>query len=95
LNQVEILENAKLKADLYKRVFGTDEGKLVLQDILDHGHVTKPASHTPDRVMFNVGRQELALYIANQIGVDFNAVIDRLRVMSQKSSTNKESYRHV
>jgi hypothetical protein len=64
------------KVEAYKKVFGTDEGKLVLKELAAFCHMTNPTfTGDVNQTVFNEGKRNVYLYINHFINVDLNALI--------------------
>lgn len=57
----------EVKKDLYKRVFGSEDGQLVLQDLMKFAKIKQTGFNAEsDRVTsYNLGKKELCQYIIN------------------------------
>lgn len=71
----------------YRSVFGTPEGRLVLQDICKQAGLGKCAFHKEERdTTMALGRQHLAISILRFMEMDDSAVIEQIR----KDTTTNE-----
>ena len=68
----------------YKTVFASDDGLVVLFDLMKTSHLLKPTNGDP----LNEGKRELALYIMTMIEADEKKFIELL----QSSKTEDLSY---
>jgi len=85
-------EIARQKASLvqdYLQLFDSDEGKRVLLDLMDKGHILKPTSSTSgDRhSTLNEGKRELVLYIMDMVTYD---VEDIMELIGTNTTKNKK-----
>ena len=98
-NQVsEEAVNASLElSNIYKRVFGTGDGKAVLDDILRHAKVLGVGSQAgvlaedSHITVANAGRHALGLYILNMVGTDSNFLLGLIKERSQKLAERKNN----
>ena len=62
---------AKLKKSeidtLYKRVFNTEDGKVVLKDLLRQCRYGKFKSGTSEDILRQIGQEDTAIYILNRL----------------------------
>lgn len=85
------LAKAKVnKINQYLEVFENDEGKLVILDLMDKGHVLKPTSGKTEREsILNEGKREMVLYILDMISYDVNDIMEIIGTKDKKKDTNK------
>lgn len=76
---------------LYKDVFSSNDGKLVLMDICKRARVLSPFPMSGELAMdlaFCEGQRQFALDILNKVEFDLNALIE-MREMYQMEITNE------
>lgn len=86
--------------NMYKTVFSTSDGKEVLKDILKRGKLLNDVvlGDNEYQTIANAGKQALAHYILNMVGMDVDLMLNIVKERSQKGATNiktKGGYSHV
>jgi len=86
-------ELARKKASLvqdYLQLFESDEGKRVLLDLMDKGHILKPTSSPVGERHSNLneGKRELVLYIMDMVTYDVKDIMDLIGTSDTKKQSN-------
>lgn len=89
-------EVARKKASLvqdYLHLFDSDEGKRVLLDLMDKGHILKPTSSPGGERESNLneGKRELVLYIMDMVTYDVEDIMDLIGTHEPKNKNGGKS----
>ncbi len=89
-------EMAQAKVSLvqdYLHLFDSDEGKRVLLDLMEKGHILKPTSSVNgDRhSILNEGKRELVLYIMDMVTYNVEDIMDLIGTQTQKTKKGGSS----
>lgn len=72
-----VFKTRKAKQIAYARVFGTDEGKKVLLDLMSEGHMLEPEQNTDVQgLTFRAGRRDIVMTILININATLNDIIE-------------------
>lgn len=73
-------------AQSYKQVFGTPEGKRVLNDILKHAHVIEPSYIRGDahETSYREGERNMALRLLAMLNIDIQELQKRIQEGEQE-----------
>ncbi|MBY7649984.1 MAG: hypothetical protein C4617_05850 [Candidatus Liberibacter europaeus] len=74
------ISNDKEKSDLYKRVFATEDGRLVLMDLMIFGGLLSVNEHEdPINLARQEGKRSISIKIVNLIGITDDEIIKDYR----------------
>jgi len=87
--QKELAKAKVSKIQEYLSVFDNDEGKKVLLDLMEKGHILKPTTGLNDREsIINEGKREMVLYIMDMVTYDVETI---MKLVSNKdNNTNND-----
>jgi hypothetical protein len=68
----------------YKRVFGSEEGQRVLNDILSHAFFLQTSfARDPYETAFNEGMRNMGVLILRNLNTDLGAIHDRIKKIQE------------
>ena len=84
------LAKAKVtKINSYLEVFDNDEGKSVILDLMEKGHILTPTTGSSDREsILNEGKRELVLYILDMITYNVDDIMNLIGNKEKKNTNN-------
>jgi hypothetical protein len=87
--------NAREISGLYKTVFESPEGKMVLEDLSRRCFMNQsPKSDTPGRTDYNLGMQSVVMHILNVLLFDDWELIERAK-KEQQEREQKEAEQNI
>ena len=79
---MDYFKRAKEKAATiraYRDVFASEQGKLILKDLITECHIAQPVMADTDReTFFNEGKRNVFLYIMNRTTLDPDEIFKRI-----------------
>lgn len=79
---MDLFKRAKERAATiraYRDVFASDQGKLILKDLIKECHVASPVmAEDTNETFFNEGKRNVFLYIMNRTNLDPDEVFKRI-----------------